>query len=70
MKRGGTWDKNPEYRERQAWPAGVRFENARAERVIDQRMPPRPTPEAYGSSGAMCVGARFAESELDGRLSP
>ena len=55
-------------RELRPWPSGIRFSDARSERVIEQAMPPRPVVRAYGSSGAMCVQARFAESEIDGRL--
>jgi hypothetical protein len=33
----------------------------RTERIIDQRRPPRPVAQSYGSAGAACVGARFAE---------
>jgi hypothetical protein len=40
------------------------------EKVIEQRLPPKPPrPDAYSSTtGALCVEACFAESELAGRL--
>jgi hypothetical protein len=47
---------------------GVRFTDTRTERIIDRRRPPKPVAQAYGSAAAMCVAARFAGSELDGRL--
>jgi len=54
-------------RERRPWPQGMRFTDARTERIVDQR-PPRPVAQAYGSSGAMCTEARFAEGEVNRRL--
>jgi hypothetical protein len=66
--RGVQWDRNPEYRERQHWPSGMAFENVQGEKIIERAMPPRPVTGAIGCSGAVCVGARFAEGEIDGRL--
>jgi hypothetical protein len=65
--RGVRWDQKTEYRERRPWPQGMRFTDARTERIIDRRRPPKPVAQAYGSSGAMCVGVRFAEGELSER---
>jgi hypothetical protein len=71
MPKGGSWDRNPELKLRQPWPKGVRFSDARTERILDQRRPPKPVAQSYGSAGAACVAARFAESEVDaGNQSP
>jgi len=68
MPKGVRWDQNTEYRGRRPWPQGLRFTDARTEKIIDRRRPPKPLAHSYGSSGAMCTAARFAESEVDGRL--
>jgi hypothetical protein len=56
------------WRELQPWPDDMHFEDVETEKIIEQHMPLRPVLGAYGCASAMCVAARFAEGEIDGRL--
>ena len=43
------------------WPPGMHFEDGPTERVIDRKMPPRPTQAGeYGSTGLRCIDSPFA----------
>src|SRR5512133_2834312 len=42
MPKVGRWDRDPELRQLRPWPTGIRFDNTRAERIIDRRMAPQP----------------------------
>jgi hypothetical protein len=55
-----------EWRQRQPWPAAMRFTDALTERVLEQHLPPRPDPvcqSAVGCATGACSAARFAEDE-------
>jgi hypothetical protein len=65
VKKGSRWDFNVDYRERRPWPKGMRFRDARTERIIDRRRPPKLAAQAYGSAAGTCVGARFAEAAVE-----
>jgi hypothetical protein len=47
---------------KKAWPPGLRFDDAKTERIIDRTMPPRPAPNAIGCTGALCIDAALAEN--------
>jgi hypothetical protein len=64
MPKGGHWDENTEYRERRPWPAGVRFTDAKTEKVIDQRRPPRPLAQSFGTASGACAESIFAEGAV------
>jgi hypothetical protein len=57
-----AWNR-ADLREVRPWPTGLHFEDGKAERVIDRRMPPRPVLNAIGNSCALRLASRFAERE-------
>jgi hypothetical protein len=60
---GSKWDCSPEWRLRQPWPPGMRFSNARTERIIERRRPPKPV-NVMGCAGGACAESVFAENVM------
>jgi hypothetical protein len=57
------WE-NREWRLLHPWPANMRFEDGRTERVIDRAPLPFAAYPGYGNSALMAIESEFAENEL------
>jgi hypothetical protein len=67
-----TWSYLPQGRDwftpKRPWLPGIRFEDGETERVIDPRMPARPTQAGnYGSAALRCIDSPLAEFEYEHR---
>jgi hypothetical protein len=62
-----SWtDTRDEWRALREWPPDVRFLSSRTERIMPQRLPPRPegiSRSAMGCGTGACADERFAEDD-------